>query len=99
MGFVVENSTNHTKEKKKDENISYIELTQKHMLFLASGDPVSSEDLRIGDAISTISGPSIVTSISTILRDDGVYNILTESGTVVINSDGVIASTYSSFLS
>jgi len=72
-----------------------IELSMKHMVFLVGNPhPIPAEMVKLGNNLQTIDGPRTVTKIVLVIRD-GVYSLLTESGTIVVN--GVVSSTYSTF--
>lgn len=61
---------------------------------LLSSDPVPAHYIKVGDVIQSITGPRLVTNITTIQRR-GLYNPITTDGTIVV--DGIIASTYSTY--
>jgi len=77
-----------------------LEITKNHMVFLSAktNDKVvasAAEMVKVGDKLQTISGPSTVTKIDTVVRN-GLFNPLTASGSIVVNQ-GVVASTFSSY--
>lgn len=88
-----ENTTNNNHSKP-------LELTENHMLFSKGKNDddnhnmisVAAKNVKVGDQIQTLTGPSRVTNIKRINRK-GVFNVLTNSGTIVAN--GILASTYS----
>lgn len=73
----------------------YIETTKNHMIFLGNNNPVPAHSIVVGDAVKTMMGPRFVTKILSNVVSNGLYNILTDDGTVVVNNGGVVASTYS----
>jgi len=77
-----------------------LEITKNHMVFLSAktNDEVvasAAEMVKVGDKLQTISGPSTVTKIDTVVRN-GLFNPLTASGSIVVNQ-GVVTSTFSSY--
>lgn len=99
------NNNNHktmidgNEEENDDEGFfsPFVELTPNHLLFIENVSyPIQAKNVVIGDYLRTIHGPKEVIHTKRITRD-GYYNPLTTDGTIVIN--GVLASTYTSFLS
>jgi len=85
---------------KQENNYDFVETTKNHLIFLADDGngyyhhPVPAHSITIGDTIKTIMGPRLVVKILSNVISDGLYNILTNDGTVVVNRGGVIVSTY-----
>jgi len=74
-----------------------LELTGMHMVFVEhSKVPIPAAKVKIGDSVRTKKGEfHKVTKVTTVTRN-GLYSPQTTDGTIVVN--GVIASTYCSFL-
>ncbi|CAB9512915.1 Peptidyl-Asp metalloendopeptidase [Seminavis robusta] len=71
----------------------FVELSPFHMIFLQdSAYPVPANEVRIGDLLQTTQGPAQVAHITSVVSE-GLYNLLTTSGTIVVS--GIVASTYS----
>jgi len=89
---------------------AHLEVSSRHMVFLEEEhnnnkhyyNPVPANSLRVGDKIKTIHGQQqrcTVEKISVVTRN-GLYNILTTSGTIVVGgSRGLVVSTYSTVFS
>jgi len=81
---------------KEDDMSSPLEVTYQHMMFIHGRlNPIPASGLQIGDYVQSIYGPQRVTKILNIVRNDGYYNPLTTSGTIIANQQGIMASTYS----
>jgi len=88
MIFILESS------KGDDESHGVDAAVRPSHSLLSSSDPVPAHYIKVGDLIQSITGPRLVTNITTVQRH-GLYNPITTDGTIVV--DGIIASTYSSY--
>jgi hypothetical protein len=77
----------------ENDEESPLEITKSHFVFLHNKiDPVPAGQVQVGDALQVASEqPAVVTKISSVIRD-GLWNPITEDGTIVV--DGVVTSTY-----
>lgn len=75
------------------ESGEVLTLTPSHVLYLANGLLVAAESLDFGDSILTSDGEvTMVTGIEKTTSDNGFYNPITASTSVVVN--GIVASTF-----
>jgi len=95
MLFVVRDSNDNNNDSDKNNySISIVDDNDTSVRLPSLQDPVPAYHIKIGDSIQSITGPRVVTNITTIQRR-GLYNPITMDGTIVV--DGIIASTYSSY--
>lgn len=75
-----------------EESENPLEITADHMVFLQDKEnPVAASKVKVGDVLTSFTGPSKVIKISTVERN-GIYAPLTTGGSLLV--DGVKTSSY-----